>query len=136
MSFSSWHQFNINISGGSDRLKYFASVGYLEQEGLFDNAKYQNVDNNSNYSRYNFRSNVDIDVTKTLKLSVDVGGSIQNSRGILGKDGDITSATSRHKQMLIQILSGSPFVGPGMIDGKLVEEYVKALNPLDGRGTG
>lgn len=130
------HQFNINISGGSDRLKYFASVGYLEQEGLFDNAKYQNVDNNSNYSRYNFRSNVDIDVTKTLKLSVDVGGSIQNSRGILGKDGDITSATSRHKQMLIQILSGSPFVGPGMIDGKLVEEYVKALNPLDGRGTG
>ena len=128
-------QYNINISGGTDRVKYFASVGYVSQEGLFRNAKYQNVDNNSYYDRYNFRSNVDVDVIKDcLQLSVDLDGSIQNSEGILGKDGDVTSQSSRHKQMLVMILSGSPFTGPGIVEDKLINQYIKAYNPLDGRG--
>ena len=128
-------QYNINISGGTDRVRYFASVGYISQEGLFRNARYQNVDNNSYYDRYNFRSNVDMDIIKDyLELSVDLDGSIQNSEGILGKDGDITSSSSRHKQMLVMILSGSPFSGPGFVGDKLINQYIKAWNPLDGRG--
>lgn len=129
-------QFNVNISGGMERVKYFASVGYLDQTGLFDLAKYQNVDNNTKNQRYNFRSNVDIDIHKNLSLSVDVSGSFQHNSGILGKDGDITSASSRHKQMLVQVLSAAPFAGPGIVDGKLVGNYISDLNPLEGRGTG
>lgn len=129
-------QFNVNISGGIDRVKYFASIGYLDQTGLFDLAKYQNVDNNTKNQRYNFRSNLDIELHKNLSLSVDVGGSFQHNSGILGKDGDISSSSSRHKQMLVQILSAAPYAGAGFVDGKLVGEYVSALNPLNGRGTG
>lgn len=129
-------QFNVNISGGTDRVKYFASIGYLDQTGLFDLAKFQNVDNNTKNQRYNFRSNVDIELHKTLTLSVDVNGSFTHNSGILGKDGDVSSASSRHKQMLVQVLSTSPFGAPGFIDGKLIGNYISDLNPLEGRGTG
>lgn len=128
-------QFNINISGGGDRVRYFTSVGWTQQDGLFRNGVYGNIDNNTHYNRYNFRSNIDVDITRNLKLSVDLNGSIAHNRGILGKDGDVSSAGSRHKQMLVQILSAAPFAGPGILDGKLVDEYVKSLNPLDGMGT-
>ncbi len=128
-------QFNVNVSGGKDRVRYFTSAGWTRQDGLFRNGVYANVDNNSHYNRYNFRSNVDVDFTRNTSLSVNLGGSIEHNRGILGKDGDISSAGSRHKQMLVQILSAAPFAGPGMLDGKLVSEYIKSLNPLDGMGT-
>src|SRR5690606_2914643 len=128
------HQYNINISGGTEKVKYFTSAGYFQQDGLFRNVKYAGVDNNSKYGRYNFRSNVDIAVTRNLQLQIDLGGSFQNSQGILGKDGNVTSPSSRHKEMTVQILSSSPFSGPGILDGKLVENYIRSFNPLDGRG--
>lgn len=128
-------QFNVNVSGGKDKVRYFTSAGWTQQDGLFRNGVYENVDNNTHYNRYNFRSNVDIDITRHTKLAVNLNGSIEHNRGILGKDGDISSAGSRHKQMLVQILSAAPFAGPGILDGKLVSEYIKSLNPLDGMGT-
>lgn len=129
------HQFNVNVSGGKDKIRYFTSLGWTSQDGLFKNGVYANVDNNSHYNRYNFRSNIDVEFTKYTKLTVNLNGSIENNRGILGKDGDVSSAGSRHKQMLVQILSAAPFAGPGILDGKLVSEYIKSLNPLDGMGT-
>ena len=57
-------QHNVNISGGTDRVRYFISAGAYTQGGLFKefdlpyNLSYQ-------YNRFNYRSNLDIDVTKT-----------------------------------------------------------------------
>jgi TonB-dependent SusC/RagA subfamily outer membrane receptor len=72
---------NVSISGGDNRARYFVSLSYLRQEGLFD-TKW--TEWNENYStqitlnRYNLRSNVDVDVTKHLQVSLDLGGRIDN----------------------------------------------------------
>ena len=75
---------NIDISGGTERVKYFASVGYLLQDGLFNDLKYKGempvpdaspVNNNYYFKRYKFRSNLDIDATKSLKFSLDLNGT-------------------------------------------------------------
>lgn len=66
---------NVDISGGSNTVKYFISGGYVSQDGLFKNfGKYSGFNNAFWYSRYNFRSNLDIQANKNLSFRVDVSG--------------------------------------------------------------
>jgi TonB-linked SusC/RagA family outer membrane protein len=65
---------NLDISGGSNALKYFIAGGALNQNGLVrDFADPQSLVNTNYYfRRYNFRSNLDLKVNKTLDLRLDV----------------------------------------------------------------
>ena len=67
-------QHNVNISGGTDRIRYFVSAGAFTQDGLF---KQQSLpyDFNFKYQRFNYRANLDFDVTKTTTISVNLGGA-------------------------------------------------------------
>ncbi|EDM36961.1 putative outer membrane protein [Pedobacter sp. BAL39] len=65
---------NVDISGGSESVKYFISGGAFTQNGNlynFENEGNQ-VDNNYYYRRFNLRSNLDVDATKTLKIRLDL----------------------------------------------------------------
>lgn len=70
---------NVNISGGSEKMKYFTTVGYLHQDGLFKTEKFDeyNYDPASKANRVNFRSNFDIDVNKNLRMFLNVSGYMQ-----------------------------------------------------------
>ena len=46
---------NINISGGSDKVRYFVSMGYMFQNGLLKQIPDVTYDNNYAYNRYNYR---------------------------------------------------------------------------------
>lgn len=61
---------NMNASGGTDKIKYFTSVGYSNQEG---NVK------GFDYNRINLRSNIDAQIAQNLTLSIDVLGNIANN---------------------------------------------------------
>ncbi|MDB5024885.1 MAG: SusC/RagA family TonB-linked outer membrane protein [Mucilaginibacter sp.] len=65
---------NLDISGGSNSLKYFISGGALTQNGLVrDFADPQSLVNTNYYfKRYNFRSNLDLKANKNLDLRLDV----------------------------------------------------------------
>jgi len=66
---------NFDIQGGTNTVKYFVNLGYLNQGGLFkDFSESQGYQSNYMYNRYNFRSNVDITPTKTLKIKLDLSG--------------------------------------------------------------
>src|SRR5690606_2826336 len=73
---------NFDISGGSERIKYFVSAGYLFQNGMLKNFSIGSgqPDNNYAYQRYNFRSNLDMQATKDLSLRLDVTGRIGTIR--------------------------------------------------------
>ena len=67
---------NIDISGGSNRVKYFASLGYVYQGGLLRHIQAEgDLDNNYRFNRYNFRSNIDINATKSLSFKLDLSGN-------------------------------------------------------------
>jgi len=70
---------NLNISGGGKTMRYFTTVGYLHQDGLFKTEKFSEYDYDprSKADRVNFRSNFDIDVTKWLKMTLNVSGYMQ-----------------------------------------------------------
>ncbi|TZF82787.1 TonB-dependent receptor [Pedobacter sp. BS3] len=69
---------NIDLSGGSERVKYFVSAGYVFQNGMLHNFSKGTgqPDNNYAYQRYNFRSNLDMQATKDLSLRLDVTGRL------------------------------------------------------------
>ena len=56
---------NISATGGSEKIRYATSFGFLDQNGIIPA---------DNFKRYNFRSNIDADVTNTTKLSFDISG--------------------------------------------------------------
>lgn len=62
-------QHNVSLNGGSEKVRYFASLGYLDEEGLYSSL---------NYKRYNVRSNLDIQATPTTRVSVDLSGRLEN----------------------------------------------------------
>jgi TonB-linked SusC/RagA family outer membrane protein len=77
--FRNWSQQyrgNIDMSGGSPRAKYFVSVGYLYQNGMLkDFSAGSGVNNNYYQQRYNYRSNLDLNVTKGLDVTMNLYGN-------------------------------------------------------------
>ena len=71
------HKYNVNVRGGTDRIRYFASIGYQGNTGVYNVDKNANTYNTNNtYDQYSFRGNVDLNVTKRLLLSLDIASVI------------------------------------------------------------
>lgn len=76
---------NLDISGGTKRVKYFITLGYQFQNGLVKDIPYRGKDQvasgktriNPNFfaKRYKFRSNLDISATKSLHFQLDITGT-------------------------------------------------------------
>jgi TonB-linked SusC/RagA family outer membrane protein len=58
---------NLNIDGGNDKINYFFNFGYQRQDGVFKTG-------DLNYNKYNFRSNVTVNVAKGLKAQILTSG--------------------------------------------------------------
>lgn len=69
--------YTLTFRGGNSAVRYFLMLGYLNSEGLYANTDPKR-DMNSNiiYDRYSFRSNVDVNLTKELTVSLDLSGRI------------------------------------------------------------
>lgn len=63
-------QHNLNINGGSEKIRYFFSLGYLDQESLLKSTQ--------TFKRYNFRSNITAEITKKISAEVGLGGHIDD----------------------------------------------------------
>ncbi|MDE6097642.1 MAG: TonB-dependent receptor [Muribaculaceae bacterium] len=74
-------QYNINVSGGTERARYFVSVGMLNQDGLFKTFD-QGKDANFKYRRYNYRANLDVDLSSRSSISIGIGGRIGKRNSI------------------------------------------------------
>jgi TonB-linked SusC/RagA family outer membrane protein len=67
---------NLDITGGTERVKYFVSLGYISQGGILnDFSKGQGFNGNYYNQRFNYRSNLDIKATEDLDLRIDLYGN-------------------------------------------------------------
>lgn len=65
--FSTMHRHNLNVSGGSEQIRYYTSLGFLDEEGLWKSG-------DLNYQRYNLRSNVTGKISDDLEAELFVEG--------------------------------------------------------------
>lgn len=76
---STQSRYNVDVSGGNALVKYFTSLGYFSQDGILKDFKPVGdyVNTNYFYRRFNYRSNLDITPTKTLKIRFDINGRFE-----------------------------------------------------------
>jgi len=80
------HDQNVSVNGGTEVIKYFASVGIFDQDGMYDNI---------NFKRYNFRSNTDARINKNLVVKLGFEGRQENSNNPGFDAGSIFAAVLR-----------------------------------------
>lgn len=112
-------QHNLTMSGGGDRFRYFVSLGFLQQDGMLKRFN-EAYDPNFAYQRFNYRSNVDVDLTKTTLLKVNIGGRVGTRREPLNYD-----------NMWKTIMWTVPFASPGFVDGKHIINNDNKFIPLE-----
>lgn len=126
-------QLNLNISGGTERVKYFASFGYFNQESITNTIKYYDANTKSNFQRYNFRSNFDIDVIKNLTISLNLAGQFGQMQGP-GTASDPYDLNGRYFTFMQLVMEGNPIQTMGFVDGKLIQSFAgergSLQNPL------
>ena len=59
---------NVSATGGNEKLRFFASIGYLKEKGNIDNY---------NYDRLNLRSNIDAKLTSNLSFTLGISGRVE-----------------------------------------------------------
>jgi len=64
-------QHSLSVNGGSEDVKYYVSLGTIAQDGLYKNGA-------TKYNQYNFRTNVDANISKYLKVGLAVSGRQEN----------------------------------------------------------
>ncbi len=86
---------NLSITGGTDVVRYFTNVGYSVQDGIYKEDNFNSYNTNANLKRYNFRSNVDVNLSKSLVVNLSLGGIIdQRNYPGGGADGIFSGATN------------------------------------------
>lgn len=83
--YSPTKKYLLDFRGGNKTAKYYVNVGLDNSEGLFKNTDHKALNENGpsystnrNLDRINFRSNVDINVTKKLSVSLDLAGRLES----------------------------------------------------------
>jgi TonB-linked SusC/RagA family outer membrane protein len=71
-------QTTINVRGGGEVARYLVSFGYLNELGNMKNSSLNDYDSNINLKRYNFRSNVDVTLNKSLTMDIEIGGYLSD----------------------------------------------------------
>lgn len=69
---------NVDVNGGGANARYFASVSYVEEGGMYNSdSALKDYKTNANYHRWNYRMNFDLNITKTTLLKVGVAGALE-----------------------------------------------------------
>jgi len=106
---------NLTLSGGSEAVKYFTSLGSNFTDGMYRNS-------NINYSQTNFQSNIDARVSKDIRLSFDVVGRQENrnySGG--GANGGSADAAQNIFWALNRAFPTTPAYWPNGLPGPAIE---------------
>ena len=122
MNDAAWQeQANVNVSGGTERVRYFVSAGFLNQNSLFKTFS-SNKNETFDYQRLNYRANLDIDVSKYSQLSITLGGRMQGRTTMGGGEG-----------YLFRYLQGAtPYAGAGIDEqGRHIVSDPNIVGPFD-----
>ena len=120
--FSTRTQHNINLSGGTERVKYFISGSYFDQTGIYKHTKIDSDhDVNPRNTRYNFRTNFDFQITRDFSTTVQMAAQI----------GRVITPGSGNSGIWQAISFANPLSSPGLVDNKIVriQDGLGSVNP-------
>lgn len=122
-SFSSVTNAHLNVTGGSEKVRYYVSASFYDQEGQYKVKKMNGYNPNLSYRRYDFRSNVDANLTRSTVLQLNISALLVDA-----KYPGISSGN-----LWYHVLSTSPVAFPVRYpDGRWAGPKANSgVNPLD-----
>lgn len=111
---------NLNVRGGSEHTRVFASFTYLYDGDIIKTEKQPEYDPAYKFTRYNYRVNLDFDVTSTTVLSLNAGGFL----GIKNQPNE-TAAIRTHRPIMML----GPMTIPPKYDAEALELYPDLVYP-------
>jgi TonB-linked SusC/RagA family outer membrane protein len=122
--FSYLSQGNLNVSGGSEKAKYFISLSYLQQNGLYNyESTVSQYDIQAVTRKYNFRSNIDLTLTKNLSMELNLGAIVFDRNYPGTSASDIFNAIKQTPAWYYPITNpdGSPGAAPNTTQSPYVD---------------
>lgn len=118
----------LSMNGGGNTARYYVSGSYLDQQGMYKVDKaLKDYNTNANFRRWNYRMNVDIDITKSTLLKVGVSGSLQkaNDSGV-GSDAIWTALMGYNAIMVPKLYSNGYVPAYGNDNGDRFNPWAQA----------
>ena len=102
---------NVNMNGGGSTARYFVSLSYISEEGMYktDDAVRKDYNTNPGSQRWNYRLNTDIDITKTTLVKVGVSGSLKK-RNAPGQGGNVWTSLMNQSPISIPVMYSNGYV--------------------------
>lgn len=80
---------NLSINGGNEFIRYALIGSYYGERGIFETDKSQDWDSTTRLSKFNLRSNIDVNLTKTTIARISIGGYLQEQNGMAVSSGTV-----------------------------------------------
>ena len=94
-SSSPQQSYKLSFRGGTEIAQYYVMLGVVDQKGLYNfTNENKGFSTQNDFSRYNFRTSVDVNLSKDLKVGVNLGGRVENRHTPNTGAGTIISALS------------------------------------------
>ncbi|MEI7423897.1 MAG: TonB-dependent receptor [Prolixibacteraceae bacterium] len=119
----------INVTGGTDFVKYFSSLSYSHQGDMFKTDTQNGFyDPSFWYDKINFRTNLDFNITKSTFLSTDISGRTDQTN-----ESNAPNTGADFYNLYKDIVYSSPVLFPAYYPASFITEHP---DPLDPNATG
>ncbi|WP_418698162.1 SusC/RagA family TonB-linked outer membrane protein [Bacteroides sp.] len=119
---------NLDVSGGSQNVRYSLIASYYNTKGILERDKSYEWDNSDKLNRFSLRSNVDVNLTKTTLLRVNIGGYMQDNRKTAAKNSfDESYATT--DDIFQSAFATSPIAHPARYSTGEIPVVTNRVNP-------
>lgn len=120
---------SVNVKGGGANARYYLSGGYVNEGGMYKVDKtMKDYNTNANYERFNYRMNIDMNITSTTLIKADVAGSLEKKNHAGASSDNIWHSLMAYNPIMMPIQYSNGYV-PMFIEQDDENFYEGYYNP-------